>query len=383
MGGLKTNKTDGKTDAQRLLHFKFRALDLVEIFVRRLPSSPFLFDVVMPLINAIVECHGDSTKKALAERIGGILTNKICKVKDVAAPPAVSIDEQKELIEELLKAATTAASPVHCGFASAGMQLVVRSLLSSSGHQLKAGTKLVEKTYKSAFSDYIKRRNCRLTPRLFTDLIDRHPATAANALVAEFISAGASARSEYLKVESLKLAASVFQKHASAVKEQYEGKKGQQLAAAVTKTGIAVLGAEWSKSQRLREALTLVQQLVRFVSTKLGMKEQCMTLLEGLEELVAKQVAPGVTQVAAGLIKHLKGEENVKAEQKKGKKRSASEQANGSADAGKKKRSASEQANGSADVGKKKRSANEANGSANAGKKGKATNSKKQPKKVA
>lgn len=46
---------------------------------------------------------------------------------------------------------------------------------------------------------------------------------------------------------------------------------------------------------------------------------------------MGKQVAPGVTQVAAGLVKLLKGEQNVKSQNKKGKKRASSEQANGSA----------------------------------------------------
>ena len=75
------DKTEVSKDAERLLHFKFRALDLIEIFVRQQPSSPFLFDIIMPLVNAIVACHGATDKKALAERMGGILLNKLCKVQ--------------------------------------------------------------------------------------------------------------------------------------------------------------------------------------------------------------------------------------------------------------------------------------------------------------
>ena len=70
------------------LHFKFRVLDLIDIYIKRQPSSPFLFDAVVPLVGAVIACHGLPEKKALAERVGGIL-NKLCKAKEFAKPPDV------------------------------------------------------------------------------------------------------------------------------------------------------------------------------------------------------------------------------------------------------------------------------------------------------
>ena len=84
-------------------------LDLLEIFVKRQPGSPFLFDAVMPLMEvpppfptlpnaltrpglarqAILTAQASGPeKKSLAERMQGIW-NKVCKVQGFARAPEV------------------------------------------------------------------------------------------------------------------------------------------------------------------------------------------------------------------------------------------------------------------------------------------------------
>ena len=94
----------------------------------------------MPLLNAIAECHGTPSKKAPSrahwrhvdqQTLQGALqaclsscTDAHMQLRDLASPPAVSMDQLSSLPNELLKAATVAPTPQHCSFASPSMQLV-------------------------------------------------------------------------------------------------------------------------------------------------------------------------------------------------------------------------------------------------------------------
>ena len=249
-------------------------------------------------------------------------------MKEVAPPPEVPIDQLTALLNELLKAATTAPTTTHCNFASSGMQLITRSLLScSKPAELRTGTKHVSQTYKAALTDYMKRRNCRLTSKVFSDFIERRPAIAASAFGYELVSFGAAARSEFLRNDALRLASLLARQHLL-IKPSLEGKKGTQLAAAVAKSITATVAADWSKSQRLREALTSCQQLTRLIIVHLGLSLPGHTeLVGGVQALAEKELPAGVINAAKVLLKLLTGEEQEAVDivkgSKKGKKKKA------------------------------------------------------------
>ena len=146
---------------------------------------------------------------------------------------------------------------------------------------------------------------------------------------------GAAARSEFLRTDALRLASLLAKKHLL-IKESLEGKKGSQLAAAVAKSVGATVAAEWSKSQRLREALNSCQQLTRLITVHLGLSLPGHgKLVEAVQELLQKDLSPGVISTAKALLKLLNGDEQ-EAEgsnkgSKKGKKKKKQEEAtNGS-----------------------------------------------------
>ena len=80
-------------DAQReATHFKNRVLDLIDIFVRRQPTSPLIVRTILPLVELIVGTGPD--EKQLSDKAMGILRNRIGKSKEV--PTTVSAGEVED-----------------------------------------------------------------------------------------------------------------------------------------------------------------------------------------------------------------------------------------------------------------------------------------------
>jgi len=261
-------KGTAKEMAKMRLHFKFRVLDLIEIFVKRQPSSPLLFDAVRPLVDAVVACQGEAEKKSLAERMSGIL-QKICKAREFARPPAIDMSVLQELLAELIKAAKTAQSNVHVTLASGGATFVVKALLAGGTKKLaEEGLASIREAYGAALEDYMTRKNSRLTSRFFTDFIDRQP-VAACSICELLMNYGTEARSDFLKAEALRMAAALWKKQAL-IKDQFNPARQSRLAELVSKCIQGVLEHSWQKAKWFREGLVFAQGALKFIAL-LGM----------------------------------------------------------------------------------------------------------------
>ncbi|THG98713.1 hypothetical protein EW026_g3515 [Hermanssonia centrifuga] len=84
-------------DAQReATHYKNRVLDLLDSYIKKQPTSPFITRLILPLVELVVSSGTD--EKQLADKATGILRSRIGKSKDL--PSTVEADQAGEILRE-------------------------------------------------------------------------------------------------------------------------------------------------------------------------------------------------------------------------------------------------------------------------------------------
>jgi DNA polymerase phi len=158
----------GTSEATQNIHFKNRVLDLVDIFVRRQPKSPYLSYFILPLLE--LSRQNDKAGKQLADKAKGILRTKFVRNKE--APSSLNQDRALKVLLDTHKLARKSPSPDHLTTVSA-CSLYMARLLVGAGEQ-----SAVVKVYSESLKDFSKRKASRLSPSFFQEFCQRLPAVA-------------------------------------------------------------------------------------------------------------------------------------------------------------------------------------------------------------
>ncbi|KAI9056874.1 hypothetical protein FKP32DRAFT_1598752 [Trametes sanguinea] len=158
-------------DAQReATHFKNRVLDLVDVFVKKQPTSPLILRVIFPLVELIVGSGPD--EKQLADKATGILRNRIGKSKDV--PTSVAKEDVAKTLEELHTLARKASTGDILSTLNQCSIYLTRVLLHHDAQEP------VQKAYRESLTDFVARKASRLNPPFINDFVKRYPQAAWN-----------------------------------------------------------------------------------------------------------------------------------------------------------------------------------------------------------
>ncbi|KAI0747681.1 DNA polymerase phi-domain-containing protein [Daedaleopsis nitida] len=190
-------KGNGKdVDAQReATHFKNRVLDLLDIFVKRQPTSPFAVRLVLPLVELIVATGPD--ERQLADKATGVLRNRLAKAKEVPTAPAAAEDAAKAL-EELHTLARKAASPDVLATLNQCSLYLSKVLLHADAGAGAADAVLA--AYRESLHDFVGRKSSKLNTAFFDDFVKRHP-QAAWELREDLVEGSAEALNGYRQVQ--------------------------------------------------------------------------------------------------------------------------------------------------------------------------------------
>jgi DNA polymerase phi len=160
---LLTRVTEG---AQReATHFKNRVLDLFDIFVRRQPTSPYILQLVVPLLTLTF-----SGEKQLSDKAAGLLKSRVSKLKEV--PSVVDVTKTAEILNNLhirarrVHSRDALATINHCSL------YVSRALIHAGADQM------VRTTYTLSLEDFTERKASDLNVQFFGDFIKRYPRVA-------------------------------------------------------------------------------------------------------------------------------------------------------------------------------------------------------------
>jgi len=191
----KKEKNKKKDATKIVLHFKLRALDVIEIFIKKQASNPLILELIDPLLEVAWSSLNSKDFHTLGEKAQGLFKNKLCTSKEL--PPTSSIDanDVHDKIEHLVQKAMSAPSIVIVSLITRGCLYLVRVLRGSQpqesagtgkkereSHVVRDATKVslldaqrLAAVFKKALQDFMEKRSTHLHPVLFTELISRFP----------------------------------------------------------------------------------------------------------------------------------------------------------------------------------------------------------------
>ncbi|KAJ3735465.1 DNA polymerase phi-domain-containing protein [Lentinula guzmanii] len=162
-------KASKDVDAQReATHFKNRVLDLVDIFIKKQPSSSSIVRLIIPLIDLITRTTSD--ERQLSDKAQGIVRSRIGKLKEF--PSSISSEEVEPVLETLHQRARTERSPEY-------LSILGDCCIYLSQLMIHAGMRdEVVVQYRQSLTDFITRKNSLLNVSFFQQFIRRSRSAA-------------------------------------------------------------------------------------------------------------------------------------------------------------------------------------------------------------
>jgi DNA polymerase phi len=255
---LRFERSGGRAKQIKEEKFKFRlrALELFEVFMTRNPSSVLpirigvhvqLLRAAVDLISAVTDLRKPAAQSMLA-RLKSVYTKSLCRSKEIPRGAAVKEiadklhDQMRELYEILMKAPSSALLQM----GSAGLLYTARVLQGTS--MLRPDQVIA--VYEDALDNWMQRKNSKLQPLIFTELINRHPDLAwklapsllkcTAATNGEATNKGgkdkskdkSKARSSYARCEALRLLTQLLRTHGNGEKAAVAAEVQKSLRAA-------------------------------------------------------------------------------------------------------------------------------------------------------
>lgn len=153
-------------DAQReASHFKNRVVDLLEAFVRHQPASPYLVNLPLPLVRAIIECGKD--EKQYSDKLTGLLRSKLGKIREF--PEKADVNRARGDLQTLHEIGRKVHSQDHLATINA-CSLYLSRVLAHEGLASDAA-----EIYKASLKDFVTRKASQLNPSFFKEICKRLP----------------------------------------------------------------------------------------------------------------------------------------------------------------------------------------------------------------
>ncbi|RUP48889.1 DNA polymerase phi-domain-containing protein [Jimgerdemannia flammicorona] len=173
---------------ENVVYFKNKILDLLDIFIRKNPENPLIFDMILPLLALLRTTSSTSATKQMVDKTTTLLNSKLAKIKDYPRLfDPVHLHDILEQIHEVAKRAPSNSTVILCSNLSL---VLVKTLLgghddddtkissSLSKVQVHNSTARIVVLYKSSLADFMSKKSSRLQPSLFLNFITRFPRTA-------------------------------------------------------------------------------------------------------------------------------------------------------------------------------------------------------------
>ncbi|CAG8615223.1 13601_t:CDS:2, partial [Ambispora leptoticha] len=171
----------------QVIHFKNKVLDLLEIFIRKQPSNPLVFNLILPLLDVALKTNSSSDQ--VANKARGLLVNKLCKSKKY--PEAFTLDDEDhseeddkpvlEILKEVHQLAKKASSNLIleacsnlCGYLAKALIRYYENLTNSkTSKNTQPSSQLYSKIieiYRESLNDFMIRKKSRLNTGFFYEL---------------------------------------------------------------------------------------------------------------------------------------------------------------------------------------------------------------------
>jgi DNA polymerase phi len=183
------------------LHFRFKILDLLEVFVKKQPSNALILELTLPLIRLARSLAGsignnDSDSRQLLEKVQALISKRVCGVDPSGLAGASA--RVRELLQQTLDLAAKGGNEsfgVLCARASCFFARILASKKAEVTPEapkkgkrkssIKADKPVEEddhafalRLYREAMERFLTKKHSGIRPSLFLELAERFPSFA-------------------------------------------------------------------------------------------------------------------------------------------------------------------------------------------------------------
>ena len=211
---------------------------------------------------------GLSERRALMSRISGLLQKKVCKARmnSIQFKTVEEREAHAELSNKIMCEARKSLSSSHCECCSLCLIQTVKYLPQEN----EAAVIVAKSVYCDAMKHWATIKSSKLSVCIFKDLVVRKPSLARVVLANSVADAAGNARSSYLKGESFRLLADIYNTARSddspLAGQGLDALKGAA-AEAVSSTFAALQDNDLAKAKRARDVLKAASEIAKFCSS--------------------------------------------------------------------------------------------------------------------
>ncbi|KAI9337260.1 DNA polymerase phi-domain-containing protein [Obelidium mucronatum] len=221
----KKAKNQQRDTKQQVLHFKLRAVDLLDIYIRKQPTNPLILSLIMPSLAIILETAESEESRELHTKMCTLVRTRLGQIKET--PTVDTLENGIALLKQVQELAAKAPSASVAALCSQLSLLITRAIAHShpegvaitttASGQVEPPSAKKKKTnndkkavaaapspavvvksspviqvYAASMLDFMTRKKSKIQTSLFLDLCNRHPALGLQLLpdIAECIAKG-------------------------------------------------------------------------------------------------------------------------------------------------------------------------------------------------
>lgn len=174
--------------------FKTKVLDLIEVFLKKQPENPLVFDIIEPLLSVIEQSMSSDTNQQeqdFLRKTAHIFKNDLCAAKRYCKNASDIKEDLHAMLERLVQRACKQNDPSLALFSFSASMYIFKVLRGGvtevpSGKRVKAEANQVScvgnldlsrvtSVYHDALTGFMTRRKSALTGAMFIDLFNRFP----------------------------------------------------------------------------------------------------------------------------------------------------------------------------------------------------------------
>ncbi|KAG2175098.1 hypothetical protein INT44_007576, partial [Umbelopsis vinacea] len=156
----KVEKNDRKNSKQHVVHFKNKVLELLSIFVRKNPTNPLIFEMILPLLNVIRTTSTSSSTKHFVDKTVALLNKRLSKNKEY--PKQFDIERAAQVLKGVQEFARTSAQKQMLEICGSLSLYISKAMLSVEEAKLGAAKEQVLTIYSDSLTDYMTKKSSHM-----------------------------------------------------------------------------------------------------------------------------------------------------------------------------------------------------------------------------
>ncbi|GAB5585522.1 DNA-directed DNA polymerase [Umbelopsis nana] len=168
----KVEKNDRKNAQQHVVHFKNKVLELLGIFVRKNPTNPLIFEMILPLLKVARSTSTSSSTKHFVDKTMALLNKRLSKNKEY--PKQFDAERVAEVLKRVHEFARTSAQKQMLEVCGSLSLYISKALIGGEDEKLDTAAKVLS-IYSDSLTDYMTKKSSHLQPKFFLEFLNRFP----------------------------------------------------------------------------------------------------------------------------------------------------------------------------------------------------------------